>query len=331
MSLRVGSLPRWQGFFMVCYLALAGVAAWQTVLHTNAAADYFDAACEKQNVGNAGAKVISKFVEQHKLIGPIIVSFVKGNFHLPSAKEASDAWAEVPRINLLQAQEETLAQLWTWILLGLSLIYLVVASTVQKMDRGRNVLFALTGISMIFFLVGITATVMMISTTVRDFFGETPILQHKVRSISSVIGELFTSGHWIFGSFITLFSIVTPSLKIILTFIAAETSLPVLSLKITEFLNVIDKWSMTDVFVAAVILACFTIESGVGTRIIPCRGLFYFAGYALLSMTTTSLLTSLNSNDDSIPSNSWGQLKIPVAKKILAVVLFVSAVCMLKK
>jgi paraquat-inducible protein A len=316
---------------MMGYLALAGLAAWQTIQHATAATDYFDRACEKQNVGNAGVEVIGKFEAQHRLIGPLIVSFVGRNFHLPSAEQASGDLKEVPRLYQLEWQEEWLADRWSWLLLGLSLAYLVTAALAHHVERARNVLFALSGISMIFFLVGIMAPVMMISTTVHDFFGEIPILQHKVRSISSVIGELFTSGHWIFGGFITLFSIATPSVKILLTFMAPETSLPGLSLKITEFLNAIDKWSMTDVLVAAVILACFTMESGQGTLVIPCRGLFYFAGYALLSMTTTSLLTNLNSSDTAPPGDSWGQLRIPITKKLVAVAIFVSAVYALKK
>lgn len=39
---------------------------------------------------------------------------------------------------------------------------------------------------------------------------------------------------------------------------------------------------------AAVLLACFTIKSAGGTQVIPFRGLYYFAGYCLVSMVTTS-------------------------------------------
>jgi hypothetical protein len=116
---------------------------------------------------------------------------------------------------------------------------------------------------------------------------------------------------------VTLFAAMTPAIPV--------------RMKISKFLNAIDKWSMTDVLVAAVILACFTIESGKATQVIPCRGLYYFAGYALISMFTTSLLVELNSEEKSVADASWGLLKIPYWGKLFGVLLFVSAILALKK
>jgi hypothetical protein len=48
---------------------------------------------------------------------------------------------------------------------------------------------------------------------------------------------------------------------------------------------------MADVFVAAVLLGVFAMKNQQATRAFPCIGLYYFAGYCLLSMMTTVLLS----------------------------------------
>ncbi len=116
------------------------------------------------------------------------------------------------------------------------------------------------------------------------------VLQEEVRGIAAIIRELFTSGHWVIGGFLLLFSILTPLTKASLTFfITASRNVP-LNYKIGQILHSIGKWSMADVFVAGVILALFALKSQGATKSVPCLGLYYFIGYCLLSMTTTTEL-----------------------------------------
>jgi len=331
MSGSVGIPSPWQRLFALVYLLAAGLAAWQTIQHTNAAANYFDQICDRQNLRNEGAQIAGQFAAQHSVVGPFIVSYLRKKIALPSLTESTHALGEVPLLQQGEDREGGLAASWSWILLGWSLFYLALSAIRPKPERGRSVLFALTAISAIFFVIGISASVMMVFTSIDKFFGTVPVIQHEVRSVFSVITGLFSTGHWIFAGYITLFSIGTPAVKIALTFFGTLSPSSSTTSKISRFLNVIDKWSMTDVFVAAILLACFTIKSGEGTQVVPCRGLYYFAGYCLLSMITTSLLDKLSFDKADAPAGPQGRFGIPILGKLVGVVVFLSAIYTLRK
>ncbi|HTB23579.1 MAG TPA: paraquat-inducible protein A [bacterium] len=331
MGLRIGYLPLWQRVFALCYLLVASYAGLRTVEYTNAATDHLDQACGMRSLRNEGAQVAEKFTQQHRIIGPVIVSYLYQHAHLPSLRQSTLALAEVRPMDDKAAREEAVAMRWSWALMGLSLAYLLAAVLGSKSDRLRHFLFAFTGVSAVSFVVGITASAMMISTGIKDFFGTTPVIQHEVRSVSSVIVELFVKGHWIFGGFVTLFSVVTPAVKIVLTFLAALTTTESANSKISKFLNAIGKWSMSDVFVAAILLACFTIKSAGGTQVVPFRGLNYFAAYCLLSMIATSLLHLLDFREGTTFFDKGGQLRIPVVSELVATALFLCALYSLRR
>jgi paraquat-inducible protein A len=311
------------------YMALAGAAAWQTVRYTNGATNAVDQINAAQNFGNEGAQVSAKFVAQHRIVGAYLASDLRRDFKLPSIEDSSRDLAQIQPLTALAERQEAQAAWWSWVLLGLSAAYLVLATLKPGRELARNLLFAITGVSALFFAVGIAATALEIFTVIKNFFGTTPVIQHQVRSIYSVILELFSTNHWIFGGFIALFSIATPGAKIALTYLAVLTSSSTTNLKIAKFLKAIGKWSMADVFVAAVLLACFTLRAGDGTQVLPCRGLYYFAGYCLLSMVTTSMLAKLNFEWDE-PFDSEGQLGIPVVGELIGIAVVLGAVWGLK-
>jgi len=323
VSDRPGFLSNWQWFFALLYLFAAGVAAWQTVRHTNAETYYFDQACAEQSIGNEGAQVIGR----HGLIGAFFAKNM--NLGLPSLKDSTQALAQIPHLEDLENQEAALGSWWSWALLWMSLLYLAV-SAVLPGPRVRSVVFALTAVSTVFFLVGMSASAMKVFTVIHQFFGTTPVVQHEVRSIFSVIDALFSSGHWIFASFLTLFSIATPLTKIALTFLACLTSSPTLNARISKLLGEIGKWAMADVFVAALLLSFFVIQSGKATRVIPCRGLYYFAAYCFLSLITSELLGQLDFGEIAKPSDSKTWFGIRAAGGLIGAALFLSVLHSLK-
>ena len=308
------------------FLLLASIAAWQTVRYTNAANENLDRISEDQNFGNEGSQALAKFVDQHRIVGAYVASDLQRDFKMPTFQASSDALSEVPALGSLAAEQESLASKWSWLLLGLCAAYLALAAVRPKLDLARNLLFAMSGISAVFFVVGISACALEVFTVISHFFGTTPVLQHQIRSIASVIAELFSTGHWIFAGFIVLFSVITPLTKIVLTYLATLTSSSAKNLKISKFLKAIGKWSMADVFVAAILLACYTLKSGQGTQVIPCRGPYYFAGYCLVSMITTSVLTKINFTKEEARLDSEGQIGIPVLGELVGIVLFLSAI-----
>jgi len=297
-QLAAGGKSDWPCILAILYLLLAGATAYWTIEHTRAMAGHFDQICEKEGIQNQGAQFVARLNAQHPIIGPFVSRSLKQALELPSLRESShELGFEIPRLAQLARREGAIAAWWSWFLLSASLIYIVSAIAAHNRFRSRSVLFALTGVATVFFVVGMAAPAMVILTmpVVPIATGKLSfVLQHEIRSIFSVIAGLFSSGHWIIGGLITLFSIVTPLTKTSLTLIAATTASSSIHARIARFLHAIGKWSMADVFVAAVLLACFALNTQEATKAIPCLGLYYFAGYCLLSMVTTWLLTNLN-------------------------------------
>ena len=95
------------------------------------------------------------------------------------------------------------------------------------------------------------------------------------------------------GDFCCSSSIITPVTKASLTFFATACRSKELNAKIGSFLHTIGKrWSMADVFVAAILLSLYALKFQQATKSIPClRTLYYFTGFCLLSLSTTELLT----------------------------------------
>ncbi len=289
----------WPRILALFYLLIAGGAAWRTVAHTSEAARCFDQIWSKESVQNEGAQFVSRYLKaEHPIIGPFVWPSIKQALDLPSLQESShELGFEIPHLAQWADRETALAAWWSWLFLSASLLYLVAASAVPDSHRSRHVLFALAGVSTLSFAVGMAAPAMVILTmpSVAVESGKLAfVLQHEIRSILSVIARLFSSGHCFIGGLIAAFSIVTPLIKTSLTVIASTTASSSLHASITRFLHAIGKWAMADVFVAAVLLAYFALNSQEATKAIPCPGLYYFVGYCLLSMVTTLLLANLD-------------------------------------
>jgi paraquat-inducible protein A len=319
------NMRNWPRIFAFFYLLIASVAAWQTIEHTSAATRYFDQILNSEN-----AQSLTRLNLQHPIFGLFASPSIRQYLGLPPPQElSSETRAEIPRLAQFGKREAAIAAWSSWLLLSVSLIYLVVIVAVHKNFRGRNVLFALASVSTLFFVVGIIAPAMAYYT-IPSFPVEsvnlTFVLQHGVRSIFSVITGLFSSGHWIIGVLIAGFGIITPLIKTSLTFIAITTTSSSVNSKIAKFLHTIGKWSMADVFVAAVLLACFALNSEKATKAIPCLGLYYFVGYCLLSMVTTLLLANSNFAGGSKSPNIGKKLGVATIGGLCGMVLFLIVV-----
>jgi hypothetical protein len=243
---------------------------------------------------NEGAQSLERFTQQHPILGIFISSPIKQEMNLPSPEEADRALSSDIRDSLKTIRQEScVTAWWSWFLLSLSLFYVIGIISLSRSFTSRSVLFSLTSVSVIFFIIGIFAPAMVIWTapSIPMESGKLNfVLQHEVRGIAAIIWELLTTGHWIVGSFLLLFSILTPLTKASLTFFITASPSPNLNRKIGELLHAIGKWSMADVFVAGILLSLFALKAQEATKSIPCLGLYYFIGYCLLSMATTELL-----------------------------------------
>jgi paraquat-inducible protein A len=272
----------------------AVLAAWKIIVHTEASTLAIEEILKTYNLKNEGAKTLEHFDKDHPFLGLFVTGPATKVFQLPSAGEADESLSSDVRHFLREVREESsVAAWWSWFLLCLSLFYVVTIIALERSFTTRAVLFSSTCVSVIFFVIGILAPAMVIWTapSIPMESGKLEfVLQHEVRGIAAIIHELLTGGHWIIGGFLLLFSVITPLTKASLTFFVTACRSRELNYKIGEFIHTIGKWSMADVFVAAVLLALYALKFQEATKSIPCLGLYYFIGYCLLSMTTTELL-----------------------------------------
>ena len=117
----------------------------------------------------------------------------------------------------------------------------------------------------------------------------------STRSLLETMKELIAHDHVVVGLLIGLFAVVIPVIKIILSLLTVflEPSKSRLLLKISSLLG---KWSMSDVFVMAIIVAFFTInanEQVINTVQMKAeleQGFYFFAVYCVLAIAAGQLL-----------------------------------------
>ncbi len=279
------------------YLLLIFLPTCMTIRHTDTEIDYLQKAYDTNNLQNNGAvkevAVWKEITTQHPFLGPIIKDFfapsINQQFKIPPEKAARMALDDIPFIEQLEKSEARIARAWSLLLLLFSLTYFGLTVTEPTLTRAHHI-FALTIISLAFLVTGILAPAMVLVvspvTTVFPPF----VLHYEVRSIFGVIAELYGSSYWIVAVCLTIFSILIPLTKAALTLLVLEVrSLPN-KLKIAQFLHAISKWSMADVFVAAILLSNFAIRANKSTQANLFFGFYYFLSYCLLSMITTTML-----------------------------------------
>jgi hypothetical protein len=283
------------------FFACAVPASWLIITHTTDSTKAIEEILVSYSIKNEGSLAVDRYAKEHPFLG-LFSNPVRNELELPSSGEAKEELTAGVREKLETVRHEAdLAAWWSWGLLCLCTLYVLITMAVERRFASRAVLFALTSVSLFCFVIGILAPAMIIWTapTIPMESGQLNfVLQHQVRGIWAIIWELLTNGHFIIGGFLFLFSIVTPLTKMTITYFITMCRSRELNLKLGEFLHAIGKWSMADVFVAAVLLALYALKAQEATKSIPCLGLYYFIGYCLLSMTTTEILVNSEVADD---------------------------------
>ena len=297
----------------VLYVGAAILSSWNIIEHTQASTTAIEDILKTYNMKNEGSLAIDRYAKEHPFLGMLFASPVKHELELPSHDESVKALSsDVTRLLKDVREESSVAAWWSWFLLSLSFLYVITIVTLERSFNARAVIFALAAISVFCFVIGVLAPAMVIWTapSIQMESGKLDfVLQHQVRGIAAIIRELLTTGHWIVGGLLLLFSIITPLTKAGLTFFVTGSHSKTLNFKIGEVLHAIGKWSMADVFVAGVLLSLFALKAQEATKSIPCLGLYYFIGYCLLSMTTTELVTHsglVAGNNEKKPAGKLG-------------------------
>lgn len=119
---------------------------------------------------------------------------------------------------------------------------------------------------------------------------------NKTRSVLGTMNDLIASGHYFVGFLIGLFAVVIPVIKVLLTGFAALVRNRVIRGSLQNLAGMISKWSMSDVFVMAIIVGYMAANADdnpadaiqMNAQFGP--GFYYFAAYCLISILSAQVL-----------------------------------------
>jgi len=130
----------------------------------------------------------------------------------------------------------------------------------------------------------------------NEIEGEVEVFQ-KTRSIWGTIEELYQSGNAAVSALVMLFSIVIPALKLSLMLLLQFSVPEKAELRLNQFIALISKWSMADVFVVALMVSFMAgnASAGMGELLRTTAnfevGFYYFSAYCIFSILSTYLTT----------------------------------------
>ena len=154
----------------------------------------------------------------------------------------------------------------------------------------RRLALHLHGVAALCLLVGLAAPMLTVVAQRDVAVLGTVVLQFQSKSILGTVRDLLAGGGVFVGILLALFSVAVPTGKLMVSMLALLASGAPLRAACTRLVRVIGKWSMTDVFVVAVLLAFLASGQGGLTDARLGPGLYFFAAYGLLSMVGGLLL-----------------------------------------
>jgi len=191
-----------------------------------------------------------------------------------------------------------------WLLIGLSLAFLALIISSEARGRRRAstmIIRHLFGVSAIFLLVGLLAPILTVVAHEEIAVLGRVVLQYESKGIITTIHKLYLVHNYFLASLLLLFSVLLPVLKILLSLLALELRHSRARRTSVVLIKAIGRWSMTDVFVVAVLLAFLTADTAQLTDATLGPGLYFFAGYGLLSIAAGHMMAGYEGN--SVPSS----------------------------
>lgn len=208
-------------------------------------------------------------------------------------KGATEKTAEIAAVEQQAARFARLAHTGAWILLALSAVFL--GAHVLSAHRGEALVPAalithVIGVSAVFLVVGLCAPILTVSARKEVALLGSVVLQYETKGILSTVLKLASTGNRFLATLLFVFSVLAPAAKLIASFVAVKSQ----RLHVRRFtirtVELIGRWSMTDVFVVAILLAYLAAETEQLTDASLGPGLYFFAGYGVLSLVAGQLM-----------------------------------------
>ncbi|MEM7403796.1 MAG: paraquat-inducible protein A [Pseudomonadota bacterium] len=197
---------------------------------------------------------------------------------------------------LLAAQSARIHQLWqrasalSTALLSWSALFLTWCW--WRRPRRGFVIHALAT-AWLFLAVGLIAPMLsIVASREVPLLGEV-VLRYESKAIWTTVTSLVVKGQSAVGLALALFSIVLPVLKLLASCLALGNQSRV-GAWCRRTVHYVGKWSLTDVFVVAVLVSFLAAEAGDSTDAWIGHGLWFFAAYASLSWIAGHLLERMS-------------------------------------
>lgn len=172
-----------------------------------------------------------------------------------------------------------------------SFVLLFLLTFVMPSESTLSALLAVTTIALV---TGWFAPILAI-----EAYQDVPVLGHTLfqfesKSIVTGLQKLWLNNQRIIAGLIFIFTIITPIMKSLVMALILGSRRFHFSQKCTQWLQLIGKWSMLDVFVIALLLTYFSTKAGGATDATLQIGVYYFIAYVLASMMLAFILNSRN-------------------------------------
>lgn len=259
---------------IVLYLATAGLSAF-TVREANlsASASY---TLNQRLAPRENAKIKLK------------TFFGRASFGL--YKGGSKESAELESIVQAYTTHRRNANLASWGLSGVAVVLLAISYFQGRNGLQNSASKHLLAISLFFLAIGLLTPVFSLVVSQNVPVLEQIVLKQDSKGVLDTIKTLFSANQILVALLLLVFSVVTPVLKTVLTFLVISGKDRTGAL--AKFVKIVGKWSMADVFVVALLLAIFSLGSDGLTDARLGIGLYFFAAYVLLSLLATQFVKS---------------------------------------
>ena len=199
-----------------------------------------------------------------------------------------DAIAQLNDLKSLQQAYRGSVRILTTAFFGLIPALLIAAWGVRR-DMG-DVAYAMLAAAVIALAVGLSAPILSVEASKSlPLLGET-VFQFQSKGVLSTIGTLAEAGNRWLAVLLFCFSVLIPVLKTLLvglTFFARTHHWSLRGLRLSRHVG---KWSMADVFVVAILVSFLSADGNGVTQAEVQAGLYFFAGYVVLSLAATHLI-----------------------------------------
>jgi paraquat-inducible protein A len=181
-----------------------------------------------------------------------------------------------------------------WVLAGLTGSFCLLVHAAGRAGTAaaaRRAARHLCLVSVVLFVVGITATALCLVAS-KDVPGiGTVVFSYEAKSVVSTIRDLLGSHDVVLGGLVLFFSVVVPLVKSGLVLFATTASGAARD-QAVRIVHAVGRWSMADVFAVAVLLAMLALGRDPATRATTGPGLYFFAGSCLVALWSAAWLPS---------------------------------------